>query len=83
MNGSITAQAQTISLKPGETHVFSVVFNGLAPCKLRYELTGYNTGTITQDGLYTAPERDGSCEIRILCAEYPDISTYAYVDVRK
>lgn len=82
MNGSITAEAQTTNLKPLQTHVFAVRFNNMQPCTLRYELTDYNSGTIMPDGTYTAPEREGSFEIRITCANNPDIGTYAYVDVR-
>ena len=83
MNGSITTQTQTTTMKPGESNTFSVRFNGLEPCTLRYELTDYDSGTITPEGVYTAPNREGSFEIRIQCVDYPDISTYSYVDVRK
>lgn len=82
MSGSISAKTQTSKLRPSKKHTFNVVFNGMAPCKLRYELTDYNSGSITPDGIYTAPDREGSFEIRIICADYPDINTYAYVDVR-
>ena len=82
MRGSISAAAQTTHLKPLEQHMFEIVFTDMEPCPLRYELTDYNSGTIDSNGLYTAPDREGSFEIRITCAENPDIGTYAYADVR-
>ena len=48
-----------------------------------YELTEKNSGEITSDGIYTAPGREGVFEIRISCAEYPLITTYAYAVVKK
>lgn len=82
MSGTITVEAQTTKLKPNEKHSFKVQFNGMEPCKIRFELTGYDSGTITANGEYTAPAREGSFEVRILCEDNPDIGTYAYVDVR-
>ncbi|MDL2213982.1 hypothetical protein LJB76_00300 [Clostridia bacterium OttesenSCG-928-O13] len=82
MNGTITVETQTTKMKPGEKHSFHVRFNNMEPCKLRFELTDYNSGTITEEGEYTAPDREGSFEVRILCSDHPDIATYAYVDVR-
>lgn len=82
MSGSITVETQTTKLKPLQTHTFVVRFNNIQPCKLRFELTDYGSGTITNEGVYTAPDREGSFEIRIICEGNPSISTYAYVDVR-
>lgn len=82
MSESITVETQTTKLKPGGKHLFQVRFNDMEPCRLRFELTDYNSGTITGEGEYTAPDREGSFEIRILCDGRPDIATYAYVEVR-
>lgn len=83
MSGSIEVEAQTTKLRPKQKHLFQVRFSGMRPCKLHFELTDYDSGTITAEGEYTAPDREGSFEVRILSEENPDISTYAYVDVRK
>lgn len=80
-NGSITADGRTIDLKPFEKHQINVRFNNMDICPLSYELTTTNGGNITIDGLYTAPGRSGSYEIRITCTNYPQIGTYAYVSV--
>ena len=50
---------------------------------MTYELTEKDSGEITSDGIYTAPGREGVFEVRISCAEYPLISTYAYAVVKK
>ncbi len=83
MSGRITAQAQTVIVKPGEDYKIAVCFEEMEPCKLRYELTDYDSGTITPEGEYTAPGREGTFEIRVLCDGNSDIGTYLYVDVRK
>lgn len=81
-SGSISAKTPSAKLKPGQQHTFCVRFNGMEPCPLRFELTDWNSGSITPQGGYTAPDREGSFEIRILCADNPEINTYAYADVR-
>ena len=66
-----------------ESCFVNVRFNNMEPCTLTYELTEKDSGTITADGIYTAPGREGVFEIRISCAETPLIFTYAYVVVKK
>ena len=66
-----------------ESHFFNVRFNNMEVCTLTYELTEKNSGEITPEGIYTAPGREGVFEIRISCAEYPLITTYAYAVVKK
>ena len=83
MSGSITAKTQSTKLKPLQTHTFTIQFNEMEPCPLVFKLSNYDSGTITQEGLYTAPNRSGTFEIRIFCADNPDINTYAYVDVQE
>jgi len=80
-NGSITAEGRTVQLKPLEEHQVSVRFHNMDTCPLRYEVTTTNGGAITVDGVYTAPNKPGSYEIRITCTDYPQIGTYAYVSV--
>lgn len=79
--GSITAKATSIRLKPQETATIEVLFNQMEPCPLQFELNDWDSGSITPEGLYTAPNREGSFEIRILCATNHDINTYTYVNV--
>lgn len=81
--GSITALSPERPLKPKETHSLRVDFNNMEACPLRYELTGWDSGSIDTDGLYTAPGREGSFEIRVTCPEHPQISTFAYITVQE
>lgn len=80
---SIAAVQPTVVMATRESHFFNVRFNNMEPCTLTFELTEKDSGEITSDGIYTAPGREGVFEIRISCAEYPLISTYAYAVVKK
>lgn len=80
-NGSITTQGRTQNLKPYETFQVEVKFNNMEEVPLVYELPANNSGSITPEGLYTAPNREGSFEIRVSCSDYPQIFAYVYVSV--
>lgn len=80
---SITAEKPTVVLAAKESFFFNVRFKNMEPCTLTYELTEKDSGEITSDGIYTAPNREGVYEIRISCADMPLISTYAYAVVKK
>ncbi|MEG1942592.1 MAG: hypothetical protein RR049_02155, partial [Angelakisella sp.] len=79
---SISAIQPTVVLAARETHFFNVKFKNMEPSTLSYELTEENSGEITADGIYTAPNKAGVYEIRISCAEMPLICTYAYAVVK-
>ncbi|MEG0763840.1 MAG: hypothetical protein RR424_08460 [Oscillospiraceae bacterium] len=79
---SISAIQPTVVLAARETHFFNVKFKNMEPSTLTYELTEENSGEITADGIYTAPNKAGVYEIRISCAEMPLICTYAYAVVK-
>lgn len=80
-NGSIIAEGRTVQLKPFEKYQINVQFNNMDVCPLNYEVTSVNGGTISIDGIYTAPNKSGSFEIRITCIDYPQIGTFSYVSV--
>jgi len=80
---SIDAVQPTVVLGTRESHYFNVRFKNMEPCTLIYELTEKDSGTITSDGVYTAPAKEGVYEIRISCADMPLICTYAYAIVKK
>lgn len=79
----IAAEAPTVVLEPGASHYFHILFYGMEPCSLNYQLTEEMSGEITGEGVYTAPKREGIYEIAVNCAEHPEIGTYAYAIVRK
>ncbi|MCL2633089.1 MAG: hypothetical protein FWD34_01095 [Oscillospiraceae bacterium] len=80
---SISAVQPTVVIGTRESHFFDVHFKNMAPVTLNYMLTESDSGTITADGIYTAPGKEGVYEILISCAEMPMIRTYAYAVVKK
>ena len=68
-----------------ESHYFGVRFHDMdgSQAALSYELTAEGSGTISPDGIYTAPSKEGVFEIRISLVDNPMICTYAYAIVRK
>jgi hypothetical protein len=79
----IIVETPTVVLKPGENYFFSVRFNNMENAQLGYELTDGSKGSISLDGVYTAPEQDGVYEIRIYCLNDPSICSYAYAIVKR
>jgi hypothetical protein len=80
---SISAVQPTVVLGTRESHFFNVHFKNMEPATLNYTLTENDSGSITVDGIYTAPNKEGVYEILISCADMPMIKTYAYVVVKK
>ena len=79
----IVVETPSLVVAPGEQCFFNVHYNNMEPCKLGYELTQRGTGYISEEGVYTAPDRDGVYEIRIYSVNDPAISTYAYAIVKR
>lgn len=82
MAGRIYADAVAARLKPNETCRLRVGFHNMPPCALRYEVDPRD-GTVSEDGVYTASDKQGVHVIRVLCADNPIINTFAYADVRR
>lgn len=82
-NQSIAAVTPTVVVGTKESYFFQVKFNNMKPCAIAYELTETGSGEITSDGIYTAPAKEGVYEIKIYCADKPQICTYAYAIVKK
>ena len=80
---SIAARVPTVRLGAGKSCHIDILFRGMAPCRLVYELTENGSGEITQDGIYTAPASKGLYEIHVYCADIPQIDTYVYTIVEK
>ena len=80
---SISAATPTVVLGTKESHFFGVEYHNMEPSSITYELTEPNSGEITADGVYTAPNKDGVYEICIYCTDMPLICTYAYAIVKK
>ncbi len=80
---SISPETPTVRMSTKENHYFGVRYNNMEKCSVTYELTEAGTGSITADGIYTAPAKPGVYEIRIYCTDMPVICTYAYAIVEK
>lgn len=80
---TIAAVQPTAVLAARESLYFAVSFRNMEPCTLTYALTERASGSITPDGVYTAPAKEGVYEIKITCAGEPGIFTYAYAVVKK
>ena len=79
----IVPKTSAVKLAPKESHCFQVEFEHMNNCRLTYELTESESGEITQDGIYTAPDKAGVYEIHIYCTDMPEISTYVYAVVKR
>lgn len=79
----IRAKTPTAVIGTREKYYFGVRFVNMEPCSLLYELTEEGAGEIGQDGMYTAPGREGVYEIRISAPDYPGLTAYAYAVVRR
>lgn len=82
MSGKIYTRSETIKVKPNEACKLQIEFWNMPPCPLRYELDPRD-GVVTEDGTYTASDKQGVHVIRVLCAHDPLINTFAYADVKK
>ncbi len=80
---SITAVTPTVVLGTKESHFFGIEYHNMDAVSIAYELTEPNSGEITADGIYTAPNKEGVYEISIYCTDMPVICTYAYAIVKK
>ncbi len=79
----IEAETPTVVLGTRDEYYFGVKFHNMEKCSIGYEVTEAGGGTITLDGIYTAPNKEGVYEVRIYCMDQPFICTYAYAVVKK
>ncbi|SFN83114.1 hypothetical protein SAMN05216351_101306 [Pseudobutyrivibrio sp. JW11] len=82
-NISIAATTPTVVLGFKDNYFFDVEFTGIEKSGVTYELTEPNSGEITSEGVYTAPNKEGVYEIRISLTDIPVVCTYAYAIVKK
>ncbi|MBR1860907.1 MAG: hypothetical protein IJ796_03470 [Lachnospiraceae bacterium] len=80
---SIAPETPTVRMGTKENHYFGVRFINMEKCSVTYELTESGSGSISADGIYTAPTKPGVYEIRIYCTDMPVVCTYAYAIVEK
>ncbi len=70
-----------IRVKPGETVHFTPVFTAGAAAPCDFFTEGRQSGALTKDGLYTAPEREGLFQISARVRGKPEERAHAFVIV--
>jgi hypothetical protein len=71
----------TARVKPLEQIRFSAVIEGASSQEIRWAMAENNTGTIDNNGLYTAPSKEGVYEIKAYSIKFENKSDSAYVVV--
>ena len=79
----IYVKQDTIKLIPNEVHFIEIGFRNINPTAVRYEVVDKDGGEIDENGVYTAPNKDGVYEIKISCINEPSMYTFAYAIVMK
>lgn len=78
----IRLEPNVVYTKPGEVIHFAPVFRGdYQPCK--FFVPDQQAGLITQDGVYTAPQRKGLYQVCAQVLEKPETKISAFVIVRR
>ena len=70
-------------LKCMQSRYFRAETENLHNATIEWEVSSPEGGTITRDGLYTAPDNEGIYEIRAFCQEDPKIRSSVFVVVRE
>ncbi len=71
----------TARVKPLEQIRFSAVIEGASSQEIRWAMAENNTGTIDNNGLYTAPSKEGVYEVKAYSVKFENKSDSAYVVV--
>jgi hypothetical protein len=74
----ITITSQSVNLPPGGSHPFTAVVTGTTDGRVLWSADG---GSITADGLYTAPKAEGTWQVTATAAADPAVAANASVVV--
>ena len=80
-NVRVVITPNTVRIKPMEQTRFEVTIEGAISQEVRWEMAEENTGTIDNNGLYTAPSKEGVYEIKAYSTKFDGKSDSAYVVV--
>ncbi len=80
-SGVLTIAPNAVVVRPGVTQAFSATVVGLADTQVNWTVQGAGGGTITRDGLYTAPLAAGVYGVAATSSANEDYSTTAVVVV--
>ena len=80
-NVRVVITPNTVRVKPLEQVRFEAHIEGAISQEVRWGMAEPNTGTIDNNGLYTAPSKEGVYEIKAYSAKFENKSDSAYVVV--
>lgn len=80
-NVKVVITPNTTRVKPLEQVRFEAHIEGAKSQEIRWSMAENNTGTIDNNGLYTAPSKEGVYEIKAYSVKFEDKSDSAYVVV--
>lgn len=80
-NVRVVITPNTARVKPLEQFRFQAHIEGSSSQEIRWSMAENNTGTIDNNGLYTAPSKEGVYEIKAYSIKYENKSDSAYVVV--
>ncbi len=80
-NVRVVITPNTARVKPLEQFRFQAHIEGSSSQEIRWSMAENNTGTIDNNGLYTAPSKEGVYEIKAYSVKYENKSDSAYVVV--
>ena len=76
-------EPDVIHVEPGAVVNFIPVFSGGAGAPCDFFVVGKQAGTVTRDGVYSAPEKDGLYQVCAQARDRPDEKVNAFVIVRR
>ena len=80
----ISLNSTSVNLSPGAKHNFAATMSGANGGSVTWSVVGgASSGTITPDGVYTAPDQPGSYTVLATSTTDPSVSSRATVTVQK
>ena len=75
---AVSLEPESVTLERNQTHAFTATVTGTNDTRVSWSAT---CGSVNQNGLYTAPDGEGACEVRATSLADPDESAGAVVTV--
>ena len=80
-SASVTINPHEVTIHVGQTQTFEAVVKGTHSTGIRWAIAEGNAGSITEDGIYTAPPHIGLYHIVATSEENPSARAFAKVTV--
>lgn len=79
----LSIKPDKLELKPRESYYLEAAAENLPGVTVLWEVKSPEGGSVSRDGMYTAPSRPGVYEIQAWCQELPRVRASLYVIVRE